>query len=108
MPSSSKTSTRSAAFLDQGLNLRATYQDTGLTPLLLAIPDGSVEVLRLLLSRDADLDQRDAGGYGPVARAAMGPNPDQLSLLLDDHGADPYEACGNGASPLVNAISASR
>jgi ankyrin repeat protein len=92
--------------LERGLSMTATYQDTGLTPLLLAIGDvASIEIVRLLLSRDPDLSQRDAGGFGPVARAAMGLRPDQLSLLLDEHGADPYELCGNGASPSVNAIS---
>lgn len=97
------------ALFNRGLNPRATYRDTGLTPLLLAIGDvESIGIVRFLLSRDSDLNQRDAGGFGPVARAAMGLKPDQLSLLLDEYGADPYETCSNGASPLVNAIGMTR
>ncbi len=95
--------------LDRGLSTRATYEDTGLTPLLMALGDTeSDELVRMLLSRDPDLQTRDAGGFGPVARAAMGLKPAQLELLLGEYGADPHEACSNGASPLVNAISASR
>ncbi len=97
------------AAMDRGLSTRATYEDTGLTPLLLAIGDvDSTEIVRYLLSLDADLTQRDAGGFGPVARAAMGLRAAQLSLLLGEYKADPYESCRNGATPLVNAISASR
>lgn len=95
--------------LDRGLSTRATFEDTGLTPLLMALGDvESQEIIRDLLARDSGLDTRDAGGYGPVARAAMGLKPAQLQLLLGEYRADPYEPCGNGASPLVNALSESR
>ncbi|MCB1020070.1 MAG: ankyrin repeat domain-containing protein [Acidobacteria bacterium] len=77
--------------------------NTGKTPLLLAAARaGSVETVRLLLDKGADVKAADEmGGTALLAAALMG--EDETVRLLLDRGADPNQADKAGMTPLQNA-----
>ncbi len=60
--------------------------DNGLTPLLMAVSDGPMELIEALIAAGADVDARSAGGSTPLMRAQIHGRQDVVALLVD-HGA---------------------
>ena len=76
----------------------------GLTPLLLAARQGSIESVQSLLNAGADINQIGAGDKtSPLLIATINGHFDLAKVLLDK-GADPTLAADNGATPLYAAL----
>jgi ankyrin repeat protein len=84
----------------------------GDSPLHLACDKGKLEVSKLLLSRGAVIDKRDASGRTPLARAAVNGNYPELVDFLLERGADVNAVDHNGNSivglcskePILNKL----
>jgi ankyrin repeat protein len=74
----------------------------GLTPLVFAARQGSIESAQLLLAAGADIDQQTEYGWTPLL-AAIHNRYYRLALLLLESGADPKLANKGGWSPLYLA-----
>jgi hypothetical protein len=70
---------------------------------MLAAHQGHVDILRILLSHGANLEQRDADGDTALHYACFGNQPDCISLLLSK-GADINSINSTGCSSLHIAI----
>ena len=76
----------------------------GLSPLLLAVREGSVNVANALLDAGADINAVGAGDQtSPILMAALNGHFDLLLVLLE-RGADPNLANASGATPLYATI----
>jgi ankyrin repeat protein len=76
----------------------------GLTPLLFAVRDGSVEAVQALLKAGADINQVSAGDHtSPLLMATINGRFDLAKTLLE-RGADPKLASDAGATPLYATI----
>jgi ankyrin repeat protein len=89
--------------LDAGLDPNAR-NDAGYTPLIAASRTGDVPMIRLLRSRGADPNLRDAAvnGWTPLLHAIHKAQPGSVSALLDT-GADPNGTERDGSTPLMMA-----
>jgi len=76
---------RAAVLLDQGVAVDARDQD-GRTPLMLAVVQGRLEVVRLLLARGADPNAADNAGRTPLQQATD-KNLRDIAALLERAGA---------------------
>ena len=75
--------------LEHGANVNARSTNLDRTPLLIAASyPGSVEVLRLLLSKGADIHAKDKRGMGALGRATSTADVEVVRLLVDN-GLDP-------------------
>jgi ankyrin repeat protein len=76
----------------------------GLTPLVFAVRDGSVEAVQALLKAGADINQVSAGDHtSPLLMATINGRFDLAKILLE-RGADPKLASDAGATPLYATI----
>ena len=84
-----------------GANVNARSTDTGRTPLLIAANyPGTVELLKLLLARGADLRAKDAAGFTALGMAMLSADVEVVRFLVEK-GLDP-----NDAGPVVAQRSA--
>src|SRR5687768_14298650 len=58
------------AFLDNGYDVNTLYNDLGATPISRALAERQMPIVRLLLSRGADVNARDKFGGTPLQGAA--------------------------------------
>lgn len=81
----------------------ATY--VNITPIMVAVLKGRLEMAELLIRHGADLSKQDAHGNSVVAFAVLWKKPELLRLLLD-HGApvDIADGYGSGRTPLMHAV----
>src|SRR5580658_9743900 len=77
----------------------------GLTALVFAARQGSIESTKALLEGGADINQGDADGNNPLLIAILN-NHDELALMLIDKGADVNAANKDGRGPLFAAVDA--
>ncbi len=89
-------------FIDQGLNVNDRYR-YGHTLLHIASMDGSINVVRLLLSEGALLDIEDSNGDTALFHAA-GTDRFEIVKILLEAGATPNVVNENGNCPLTVAI----
>jgi ankyrin repeat protein len=75
----------------------------GLTPLLFAARQGSVEAARMLVDQKADPNLGDPNGNTPMIVAIMNGNFDVAVALLEK-GANPNGVDGSGRTPLFAAV----
>lgn len=89
--------------LNAGLNPNA-WDDAGYTPLIAAARSGNVGVIRLLTSRGADPNLRDAtlNSWPPLLHAIHKAQPGATAALLEA-GANPNGTNPNGTTPLMMA-----
>jgi hypothetical protein len=76
---------QAALLLDQGAVIDAR-DETGRTPLMLAVTQDRVEIVRLLLARGADPNAADATGHTPLQQATKR-NLRDVAALLEQAGA---------------------
>lgn len=69
------------------------------TPLMLACLKGQLDIVKLLLARDADVNKT---GWAPLHYAATGGHTEIMQLLLDQHAYIDAES-PNGTTPLMMA-----
>jgi ankyrin repeat protein len=67
--------------LDQGAVIDAR-DEAGRTPLMLAVTQGQIEVVRLLLARGADPNAADNAGHTPLQQARQ-QNSREIAALLE-------------------------
>ena len=88
-------------------NTKATVHSSGngeeRSPLAWAVMMGSVDMVRLLLSQGADIEQTQPDRRGPLIWAVIHRDISVAEVLLQN-GARPNEADGNGQTALVWAI----
>jgi hypothetical protein len=77
--------TQTATLLDQGAVIDAR-DEAGRTPLMLAVTEDRVEIVRLLLARGADPNAADNGGHTPLQQATKR-NLQDVAALLQQAGA---------------------
>jgi hypothetical protein len=89
--------------LDAGLDPNA-HDSAGYTPLIAAARAGHAEMIRLLTSRGADPNLRDAAvnAWTPLLHAIHKSQPAAIATLLDA-GADPNATDTSGTTPLMMA-----
>ncbi len=89
--------------LDEGLDPNAR-DATGYTPLIAAARSGNVAMIRLLTSRNANPNRRDAAvnSWTPLLHAIHKAQPGSTTALLDG-GANPNGTDTNGTTPLMMA-----
>ncbi len=75
----------------------------GLTALVFAARQGSIEAARALLGADAEINQPDADGHTPLLIAILN-NHDDLAQMLISKGADVNAADKDGRTPLFTAV----
>jgi len=73
--------------------------DKGWRPLLTAAQNGKIKVVKYLLARDADVNQKERAGWTPLLMAIHKKDVEIVSLLLKS-GADPNLASKDGTSAL--------
>lgn len=76
---------------------------SGLTPLLYAAREGSLDAIRLLIDRGANVDLADPDGVSPQLYALMNGHYDAALLLLEK-GASPNLVDRTGRGPLFVAV----
>jgi uncharacterized protein len=81
---------------------RQTGLGGGLTPLVFAAREGNAEIVRILLSAGATINQTSAGGWSPLLTATWNGHY-KLGKLLLDSGADANLANADGWTPLYLA-----
>lgn len=95
--------------LDKGASVDLAAKD-GCTALHLAALRGHLEIARLLISRDANVNARDEAGQAPLHLAAAGWNPakpdhrNAVIKMLIECGADLAAKNGKDLSPLEIAL----
>jgi len=77
----------------------------GLTALVFAARQGSMEAAKALLDAGADINQGDADGNNPLLIAILN-NHDELAMMLIDRGADVNAVNKDGRSPIFAAVDA--
>ena len=77
----------------------------GLTALVFAARQGSIESAKALIEAGADINQGDADGNNPLLIAILN-NHDELAQMLIDKGADVNAANKDGRRPLFAAVDA--
>jgi quinoprotein dehydrogenase-associated probable ABC transporter substrate-binding protein len=77
--------------------------DDGEAPLHVAVTNGDIEMVTLLLDRKADVNERDGDGYTPLTLAAAR-NKTKVITLLTSRGADLEAQIPGGYTPLFVAI----
>jgi ankyrin repeat protein len=87
------------ALLDQKADANVA-DDRGITPLMYAAEIGSVEAMRLLIDRGADVNRQNA--FGSTALMWSVSDPAKVRLLLD-HGADVNITARSGRTALIVA-----
>lgn len=75
----------------------------GLTALVFAARQGSIEAAKVLLESGADINQADADGHTPLIIAILN-NHDDLAQMLIDRGADVNAPDKDGRTPLFTAV----
>lgn len=90
--------------LDSGADIEAQSDRTKDTALAVACSAGRLEVVEILVARNANLEHRNLSDYTPLSLAASAGHVDIIRLLLD-HGADINSRSGSklGISPLMLA-----
>jgi ankyrin repeat protein len=84
--------------IGHGADINARSTNLGRTPLLIAAGyPGSVEVLRFLIAKGADLHVKDNGGIGALGRAVLSADVGAVRLLVES-GCDISEAVSGRAS----------
>lgn len=68
--------------VDAGANVKAVYKETGSTPLHFAAKSGAVPLVKLLLSKGAELENKNVDGNTPLALAAAMGHADVIAVLL--------------------------
>jgi uncharacterized protein len=75
----------------------------GLTALVFAARQGSIEAAKSLIEAGADINEGDADGNNPLLIAILN-NHDDLAQMLIDKGADVNAVNKDGRSPLFTAV----
>ena len=93
-----------------GANVNARSTDTGRTPLLIAANyPGTVELLKLLLARGADLRAKDAAGFTALGLAMLSADVEVVRFLVENGSRPERREPGRGAAlGLRAAASGSR
>jgi uncharacterized protein len=93
--------------LDKGANIEVKVDKEGKTPLMLALDlartDPGRAVVKLLLSRKADVNARNSTGSTALHQACFDGLPDMVRLLLDSK-ADIQAKDNRGLTPLLAAV----
>lgn len=77
----------------------------GLTALIFAARQGSIESTKALLDAGADVNEADVDGNTPLLIAILN-NHDALAMMLIDRGADVNQVNKDGRSPIFAAVDA--
>src|SRR5215813_7183221 len=85
--------------LDEGVSANAEGPD-GITPLMAAAENGSLDAMKMLIDRRADVNAKNT--YGSAALMWSVTDPKKVRLLLD-HGADVNVAARSGRTALIIA-----
>jgi len=90
--------------LEYGANVNHHESEFGLTPLILAVLNGRVETLRLLLQHNAEVDGKDNKGRTALYRALSNNNVGAIRLLLEYGAIVNQHESEFGSTPLIQAV----
>ncbi len=76
--------------------------NSGVTALWLTAGEGYIDVMKLLLKKDANANNAQSGNISALMTASMGGHAEAVRLLLEN-GADTHFADGEEVTPLMNA-----
>jgi uncharacterized protein len=92
------------AFLDAGINPNVQDAVDGRTALISAAARGDLEVVKLLLSRHANLNVKDKRGYTALSHAIEAMYEDVADVLLSQPDLDPNSRGLNGSTALITYV----
>ena len=89
--------------LEKGADVNSRDPDTGETPLIAAVSNGSLDSVKLLLARGADVNVTDNAGRGALWSATVLQTNTGFISLLGEHGANVNAQDSSGRTALMNA-----
>src|SRR6266581_7808120 len=89
--------------LERGADVNSRDPDTGETPLLTAVSNGSLTDVKFLLSRGGDVDATDNSGRSALWAATVMETNTGFITLLGEHGANINAQDSSGQTALMNA-----
>src|SRR5207302_6506424 len=89
--------------LGKGADVNSRDPDTGETPLLTAVSNGSLTDVKFLLSRGGDVDATDNSGRSALWAATVMETNTGFIALLGEHGANINAQDSSGQTALMNA-----
>ncbi|GLH09963.1 Poly [ADP-ribose] polymerase tankyrase [Gryllus bimaculatus] len=102
LANTSKNPEMTRTLLEMGLNPNLSHSSSELPALHLAIIDGAVEIVAVLLENGADVNATLSNGTSPLHTAVKGDNVKLIELLLS-HGANPNILDNNFQTPTYIA-----
>lgn len=91
-------------FLDAGMNPNSKEDDKNmLTALHIAVGNGNIAAIKILLSRGADINSKAREGSTPLLLAITDDNA-KIAKILIENGADVNLAMDQGMTPLIAAV----
>jgi hypothetical protein len=91
--------------LDEGADIEAKDPGSGASPLHYAVMKGRMQIIDLLLSRNADVNSRTRNGTTPLHTAALYARPEVAERLIEQR-ADINAVSAGGSTPLALATAA--
>lgn len=91
------------SLLDKNANINAKDSKTGATPLFAAIEGGDADVIKVFLSKGANVNAKNDDGDTLLFRAVSKQNQEVIKLLLDQ-GSDINAKDVNGETVLMKAV----
>jgi len=88
--------------LEKGANVDTRDKESGWTPLMAAAFSGSIDVVKLLVVKNADVNAQDKFAWTPLMISSRSGHPDIVRVLLDA-GADVNTKTNAGYSALMAA-----
>jgi ankyrin repeat protein len=93
-----------ALLIEKGANVNVKSGPRDQTPLHIAASKGSVDIARLLLEHECDVNAVDRTGFTPVNQAAYDGNLSMVKLLIHEYHADPTGRGCDGTDILHLAV----
>ena len=80
--------------------MNATEKDSGVTPLICAVLNGNIDVVKMLLEKGANVNAKSTGGVTALMAESLDQSKVDIAKLLIDKGAEVNAKTKVGVTPL--------